>query len=72
MLKINKATPGFGAVALFLIAAFPSYAQTDLLLPINTNFSYWDHHWIMWIPQHPVYEAVEVLSLDSPLIRQTD
>ena len=66
MLKINKATLIFGAATLFLIAASPSRAQTQLLLPINTNFSYWDHHWIMWIPQHPVYEAVEVLSLDNP------
>jgi hypothetical protein len=47
-------------------AAFPAHGQTQSLLPINSNFSFWDHHWIMWIPQHPVYEAVEVLSLDDP------
>ncbi len=54
------------AAVLILTVTYPSYAQSPLLVPINTNFSHWDHHWIMWIPQHPVYEAVEVLSVDNP------
>jgi hypothetical protein len=36
------------------------------ILPLSTNFSYWDHHWIQWI-DHPVYEAIEVaLSQPTP------
>jgi hypothetical protein len=35
------------------------------LVPFNTNFSYWDHHWIMWTPQHPTYEAIEVMVQDN-------
>lgn len=30
------------------------------LLPLNTNFSFWEHHWIHWLPDHPRYEAIEV------------
>lgn len=36
------------------------------LLPLNINFSYWDHHWIHWLPDHPIYEAIEV-ALGGPL-----
>lgn len=35
------------------------------LIPVNTNFSYWDHHWIMWTPQHQKYEAIEVMTQDN-------
>ena len=42
-----------------------SASPQGLLVPVNTNFSYWDHHWIMWTPQHPVYEAIEVMVLDD-------
>ena len=44
------------------------------LLPLNTNFSFWDYHWIHWLPDHPLYEAIEValgapLPSGAPLIR---
>ncbi|MGH9753129.1 MAG: hypothetical protein ACREA2_10125 [Blastocatellia bacterium] len=35
-------------------------------IPILTQFGYWDHHWFAWLPQHPVYEAVEIMLIDSP------
>jgi len=35
-------------------------------VPVLTAFSYWDHHWIQWLPTHPVYEAIEVLTIDAP------
>ena len=37
------------------------------MIPVNTNYSYWDHHWIMWTPQHPKYEAIEVMVQDDVL-----
>ena len=41
--------------------------QTSPLIPFNTNFwNYWDHHWLMWLPEHPVYEAIELSSYDNP------
>jgi hypothetical protein len=35
-------------------------------IPIVTQFGYVDHHWFAWLPQHPVYEAVEIMLIDSP------
>jgi hypothetical protein len=50
--------------ALALLRAGGAAAQTPSprlpVLPFNTSFSYWDHHWIQWLPDHPVYEAIEV------------
>jgi|GEM_PF-1390537 len=37
------------------------------LIPFNTNFwNYWDHHWTMWLPEHPIYEMIELSSYDNP------
>lgn len=36
------------------------------ILPFHTNFSFWDHHWIQWLHDHPRYEAIEV-ALGAPL-----
>jgi hypothetical protein len=32
------------------------------LVPFSTIVDVWDHHWFLWLPHHPVYEAVEVAS----------
>jgi hypothetical protein len=32
------------------------------LVPFSTVVDAWDHHWFLWLPHHPVYEAVEVAS----------
>ena len=61
----RKVIRGSFLTAVIVAAAVADQAQSKLLIPINTNFSYWDHHWIMWIPRHPLYEAIEVLSVDS-------
>ena len=34
------------------------------LVPFSTIVDSWDHHWFLWLPHHPVYEAVEVASRD--------
>ena len=36
----------------------------DPLVPFSTIIDHWDHHWFLWLPRHPVYEAVEVASRD--------
>ena len=33
--------------------------------PLVTAHHHWDHHWFVWLPRHPVYESVEVMSVDS-------
>ena len=35
---------------------------TAPVVPLVTVHNHWDHHWFVWLPRHPVYEAVEVLS----------
>jgi hypothetical protein len=32
------------------------------LVPFSTVVDTWDHHWFLWLPLHPIYEAVEVAS----------
>lgn len=49
---LNVACVSAQATALQAPAAPP-------LAPVFTNFSYFDHHWIQWLPDHPVYEAIE-------------
>ena len=35
-------------------------------VPLISNHVYFDHHWYVWLPRHPTYEAVEVMSIDAP------
>lgn len=32
------------------------------LVPFSTIVDHWDHHWFLWLPHHPIYEAVEIAS----------
>lgn len=36
------------------------------VIPVHTSMQHWDNHWFVWLPKHPVYEAVEVMSNDAP------
>ena len=35
-------------------------------IPLLSYHYHFDHHWYVWLPRHPKYEAVEVMSIDSP------
>jgi len=37
-------------------------AKPRPIVPFFTTVDPWDHHWFLWLPHHPVYEAVEVAS----------
>jgi hypothetical protein len=37
-------------------------AMPHPIVPFSTAVDAWDHHWFLWLPHHPVYEAVEVAS----------
>lgn len=39
---------------------------SEPIVPFNPRFSHWDHHWYVWLPRDPVYEAVEVMSATAP------
>jgi hypothetical protein len=41
-------------------------SDAPVLIPVFTNFSYFDHHWIQWLPDHPVSEAIEVQTYARP------
>jgi hypothetical protein len=43
-------------------ASLSSKAQEAQIVPILSNFYHWDHHWFIWLPGDPLYEAVEVMS----------
>lgn len=32
------------------------------MMPLISIFQHWDHHWYIWLPGDPKYEAVEVMS----------
>jgi hypothetical protein len=51
-------------IAATMTAALPGSAGVaqpsgSPLVPLFTQFSYWDHHWLRWLPAHPVFEAIE-------------
>ena len=35
------------------------------VVPLVTAHHHLDHHWFVWLPRHPVYESVEVMSIES-------
>lgn len=35
------------------------------VVPLVTTHDSWDHHWFVWLPRHPVYESVEVMSVET-------
>ena len=35
-------------------------------VPLISHHNPFDHHWYVWLPRHPTYEAAEVLSIDAP------
>ena len=55
-------------VAVALAVATGAIARADAgapVVPLVTTHHYWDHHWFVWLPRHPVYESVEVMSIDA-------
>jgi hypothetical protein len=45
----------------------PTAAANAPVIPINSNFwSYWTHYWTTWLPDHPVYEMIELTAYENP------
>jgi hypothetical protein len=57
------------AVAAFLglagMAGGPAPLRAQPLVPFCASFSHWDHHWFIWLPRDPDYEAIEIHSQDA-------
>ncbi len=55
-----------GALALLCLAGplAPARAASPVV-PMVSYHQYWDHHWFVWLPRHPVYESAEIMSIDT-------
>ena len=53
------------ACVAFATAGRSTAASTPVIPLISYHFSY-DHHWYVWLPRHPTYEAVEIMTIDAP------
>jgi hypothetical protein len=51
--------------AALIVCAAPAAAETLPPVPFLTAYTYWDHHWLQWLPSHSRFEAIEA-SVASP------
>ena len=56
---------GLFSVVVALSCLIGPVAPASAVVPLVTFHQHWDHHWFVWLPRHPVYESVEVMSIDS-------
>ena len=56
--------PGVVGLSCLIGPVAPANAAAPVV-PLVTAHHHWDHHWFVWLPRHPVYESVEVMSIDS-------
>jgi hypothetical protein len=52
---------GLLAIVASIVASSLSAAAERPLVPIVSSLHHWNHHWYIWLPGDPVYEAVEVM-----------
>ena len=62
--SVRALLPGVAALSCLLGAVVPANAATPVV-PLVTAHHHWEHQWFVWLPRHPVYESVEVMSVDS-------
>jgi len=57
-----------GAVLILacVTSMLPSRGSATPAIPLISQHHYFDHHWYVWLPRHPTFEAVEVMSIDAP------
>jgi hypothetical protein len=48
---------------MFAVASAPALAAAPPV-PIASFLHHWDHHWYIWLPGDPLYEAVEVVAAE--------
>ncbi len=65
------ATPLLAFVVLIAccgLGSDPAAAQAEVVpvVPFGLYSTHWDHHWFAWLPRHPDFEAVEVMSTQMP------
>ncbi len=57
-----------GAALVLACVAFTTSGRGEAApaVPLVSEHHHFDHHWYVWLPRHPTYEAVEVMSIDTP------
>ena len=50
-------------LGLIFVSHTAAAAEADMM-PIISASRHWDHHWYIWLPGDPKYEAVEAMSND--------
>ena len=59
-----------GAALILACVAFTTTGRSTTastpVIPLVSHHVNFDHQWYVWLPRHPIYEAVEVLSVDAP------
>ena len=55
------------ALVLAVVACTSPYrGSAPPAIPLISHHAPFDHYWYVWLPRHPTYEAVEVMSIDAP------
>ena len=62
--SVRRLIPGVIGLSCLAGLIAPASAAAPVV-PLVTAHHHWDHHWFVWLPRHPVYESVEVMSIDS-------
>ena len=53
-----------GAAAVAVSAALPALRHTGDYLPLAFDYYVWDDHYFMALPDHPVFESFEIMTID--------
>jgi hypothetical protein len=56
--RARTAVLGF-TICVLLVVTAANAQPAERFVPLFTNFTYWDHHWLQWLPTHPRFEAIE-------------
>lgn len=62
--SVRRRLPGVAGFMCLVGSIAPANAATPVV-PLITVHHHWEHQWFVWLPRHPVYESVEVMSIDS-------
>ena len=62
--SVRRLIPGMVGLSCLAGLIAPANAAAPVV-PLVTAHHHWEHHWFVWLPRHPVYESVEVMSIDS-------
>ena len=65
---LSRLLIGAALIFAYMACALPNSATATSApaIPLVSHHAPFDHHWYVWLPRHPTYEAVEVMSIDAP------